>query len=126
MQTTDGFSTGNGIEGYYIDGTSMYQSDIQSESKETHVVICICRSTRVILVPLPRFRWCMLLHQALLVKTTFVQLVISRNLPVTGENPLLFCKDLGDPTTADLELRLCTSTKTNEMVGFDKIDIYIQ
>ena len=36
-----------------------------------------------------------------------------------GENPLLFCKDVGEPTTADLELQLCTSTKTNEMVGFD-------
>ena len=37
-----------------------------------------------------------------------------------GENPLLFCKDLGEPTTADLELRLCTSTMTNE------VNIYIQ
>ena len=43
-----------------------------------------------------------------------------------GKNPLLFCKDLGESTTDGLELRLCTSTRTNEMVGFDKIDIYIQ
>ena len=64
---------------------------------------------------------------ALLVKTSYF--CDSDNEPEfmsDGKNPLLFCKDLGESTTDGLELRLCTSTRTNEMVGFDKIDIYIQ
>ena len=68
-----------------------------------------------------------LLHQALLVaKDYFCASGDDPEFTSDGQNPLLFCKDLGESTTDDLELQLCTSTVTNEMVGFDKIDIYIQ
>ena len=101
---------------------SLIQSDVQSESKETHdiVVICIYGSTRVISVPLPRFRWCCTAAPPSFVGEDYLYVIGDKpEFTSDGENPLLFCKDVGEPTTADLELQLCTSTKTNEMVGFD-------
>ena len=81
----------NGIEGHYMHGWS--QSDTWPKSKEIREVICICRSARVILIPLPKFRRCIWYEP---------------EFTSDGENPLLFCKELGEPTTADLKLRLCT------------------
>ena len=98
---------------------SLIQSDIQSESKETHdiVVTCIYGSTRVISVPCQDFGGAA--PPSFVGEYYFCAIGDKPEFTSDGENFLLFCKDVGEPTTADLELRLCTSTKINEMVGFD-------
>ena len=117
-QTTDGFSSGGDIEGHYMDGISL----TYSQNPRKHVWSFAsawahgypCPDSGGVAPP------------SFVGEDYFCASGDEPEFTSDGENPLLFCKDLGEPTTADLELRLCTSTKTNEMVGFDKIDIYIQ
>ena len=115
--TTDGFGAGD-IEGYYMDGISL----TYSQNPRRHVwSFASARSDKCPdsggIAP-PSF----------VGEDYFCAFGDEPEFTSDGENPLLFSKDLCEPTTADLELRLCTSSvsETNEMVGFDKIDIYIQ
>jgi hypothetical protein len=121
-RTTDGFGTGLSIEGYYLDGLSL----TYGQSPRKHVWSFASAG-----VPGSSRHTCPDYNGA--APPSFVgedYFCASGDEPEftsDGQNPLLFCKDLGESTMADLELRLCTSaSETDEMVGFDKIDIYIQ
>ncbi len=42
-------------------------------------------------------------------------------------NPPWFYKELPEPTTDDIEMRVCTDQRsTNEDIAIEKIDIYVQ
>ena len=120
-QTTDGFSTGSGIEGHYMDGISI----TYSQNPRKHVwSFASAGQPESSQHPCPDFGGAA--PPSFVGEDYFCASGDEPEFTSDGENPLLFCKDLGESTTADLELRLCTSTKTNEMIGFDKIYIYIQ
>ncbi len=118
-QTTDGFATGGSIEGFYLDGLSL----TYGQSPRKHIWSFAsagsygypCRDNNGAAPP------------SFVGEDYFCATGDEPEFTSDGQNPLLFCKDLGESTTTDLELRLCTSApETNEMVGFDKIEIYIQ
>jgi hypothetical protein len=117
-QTTvsDGFSTGKGIEKYYMDGLSVSLTYCQSPRKHiwSNASAGVPGSSRY---PCPDFNGAA--PPSFVGEDYFCASGDEPEFTSDGQNPLLFCKDLSESTVADLELRLCTSTKTNEMVGFD-------
>ena len=120
--TLDGFNRDN-VDGVYLDGVSLTYKEQESR---THIWSFVARAFCKIDIPCPR-------NLPSFVNTSFTCDITLNDTTLWDDNPCglttspWFFKQLPEPTTSDIEMRLCLDGEdTNENIWISYIELYIQ